>query len=190
MHAHEVLDFWFGSPRADASVAIDPRWFGKDPAFDAQIRDRFGGLIDDACAGRLVAWADAPDSALASLIVLDQFTRNAARDTPKAFAGDDRALALARRIVSAGWDLGYGAVQRWFCYLPFEHSEVLADQDESLRLFGALRDDPVAGGAYEWAVRHHEVIRRFGRFPHRNAILGRVSTDAERAFLAQPGSRF
>jgi len=81
-------------------------------------------------------------------------------------------------------------VQRWFCYLPFEHSEVLADQDESLRLFGALRDDPVAGGAYEWAVRHHEVIRRFGRFPHRNAILGRVSTDAERTFLAQPGSRF
>ena len=190
MHAHEVLDFWFGAPRADASVAIDPRWFGKDPAFDAQIRDRFGGLIDDACAGRLVAWADAPDSALASLIVLDQFTRNATRDTPKAFAGDDRALALARRIVSAGWDLGYGAVQRWFCYLPFEHSESLADQQRSVGLFGTLAGDPEAGGGLDWAIRHRDVIERFGRFPHRNAILGRASTAEEVAFLAQPGSSF
>ncbi|HQN14500.1 MAG TPA: DUF924 family protein [Quisquiliibacterium sp.] len=190
MRAAEVLDFWFGSPRADASVALDPRWFGKDAAFDAEIRSRFGTLIADACAGRLDGWSDAPETALACVIVLDQFTRNAGRDTPQAFAGDARALALARHIVASGWDLGYGAVQRWFCYLPFEHSESLTDQDESVRLFGLLRDDPVAAGAYEWAVRHREVIVRFGRFPHRNAILGRASTADESEFLKQPGSRF
>ncbi len=190
MRAAEVLEFWFGSPRADASVALDPRWFGKDAAFDAEIRSRFGTLIADACAGRLDGWSDAPETALACVIVLDQFTRNAGRDTPQAFAGDARALALARHIVASGWDLGYGAVQRWFCYLPFEHSESLADQDTSVRLFGLLRDDPVAGGAYEWAVRHRDVIQRFGRFPHRNAILGRASTADEAEFLTQPGSRF
>ncbi len=188
MRPADVLEFWFGTADVRAQIASDPRWFGKDPAFDAQVRERFGALIEDACAGRLAA--EVPEQALACLIVLDQFTRNVWRDTARAFEGDALALALARRIVDAGWDRGFGAVQRWFCYLPFEHSESLADQDEALRLFEGLRDDPVAGGAYEWAVRHRDVIRRFGRFPHRNGILGRASTDDELEFLRQPGSRF
>jgi uncharacterized protein (DUF924 family) len=106
------------------------------------------------------------------------------------FAGDAKALATARRIVAEAWDRDYDSLRRWFCYLPFEHSESLDDQRESLRLFGQLRDDPLAGGAWPWAVRHHEVIERFGRYPHRNAILGRPSTAEEEAFLREPGSRF
>ena len=186
----EVLEFWFGP--SDAPDAGKPRkaWFTKDEAFDAQVRARFGALIASAMRGELDHWLDAPDSALAYLILLDQFTRNAFRGTASSFAGDARALAAARRIVERGWDLAMTPAHRWFSYLPFEHSERIEDQRESLRLFGLLRDDPVAGGAYEWAVRHFEVIERFGRYPHRNAILGRPSTPAELEFLAQPGSSF
>ena len=191
MHAHEVLDFWFGAPRADASVAIDPRWFGKDPAFDAQIRDRFGGLIDDACAGRLVAWADAPDSALASLIVLDQFTRNAFRGTARAFAGDAMALQTARAVVASGADRSLTGVQRQFAYLPFEHAEDLSHQRTAVQLYQQLAaDEPARADLVVWAQKHLDIVARFGRFPHRNAALGRASTAEEAAFLLTPGSGF
>ena len=186
----EVLAFWFGEPDSPGFGGEHARWFAKDEAFDAAIRERFGSTIGAALAGRLQAWLDAPHCALAFVIVLDQFTRNAFRGTPSAFSGDARALAAARLIVERGWDAALLPVQRWFCYLPFEHSEAIADQHESLRLFGALRGDPVAGRAYEWALRHHEVIARFGRFPHRNEILGRASSAQEIEFLKQPGSRF
>lgn len=181
----QVLGFWFGEHQETRR-----EWFVKDARFDREIAERFGPLLESALAGACEDWIVAPRPALAYVVLLDQFTRNAFRDTPRAFAGDASALAAARLIVASGWDRELAPLQRWFCYLPFEHSEDVRDQRESLRLFGALREDPQAGGAWEWAQRHHDVIVRFGRFPHRNAILGRESTAAELAFLGQPGSRF
>jgi uncharacterized protein (DUF924 family) len=184
----EVLEFWFGPP--DQLPAARPEWFRKDAAFDALIDERFGALVDRALEGGIEGWLASPSASLARILVLDQFTRNRHRDTPRAFAGDALALAGARALVASGWHLGFGPLQRMFCYLPFEHSESLADQEESLRLFGPLRDEPLLPTVYDYAVRHHDIIRQFGRFPHRNEILGRVSSAAEREFLAQPGSRF
>lgn len=186
----EVLEFWFGSPGSPEALQARREWFAKDAAFDAEIRRRFGATIEAALAGALETWTQAPPSALALIIVLDQFTRNAFRDTPRAFSGDPAALALARSVVDRGWHEQLAPLQRAFVYLPFEHSEDIVDQCESLRLFGLLRDDPQAGGMLEWAIKHYDVVERFGRFPHRNAILGRESTPQELAFLAQPGSRF
>jgi uncharacterized protein (DUF924 family) len=184
--AAEVLRFWFG----DAPGVARPEWFRKDDAFDAAIAGRFGALIDTALAGDLDGWADDPRSGLALVIVLDQFPRNVFRGTPRAFAGDARALAVAEGLVSRGEDSRLLAVERWFLYLPFEHSEALAVQKRSVELFARLRDDTGEAGPLEWAWRHYDVVVRFGRFPHRNAILGRESTPAEREFLAQPGSSF
>jgi uncharacterized protein (DUF924 family) len=132
-----------------------------------------------------------PLTALAQVIVLDQFTRNTRRGAAGMFAGDACALATARALVAAGDDLRMAGVQRQFVYLPFEHSEALADQLECLRLFAQLgRDEPALAGLLEWAQKHHDVVARFGRFPHRNAALGRASTPEEAEFLKQPGSGF
>ncbi len=188
--ASEVLRFWFAGSDGSETGLVRRQWFAKDDAFDASIAEPFDALVADAIAGRCDAWGHDRRCAPALVIVLDQFTRNVHRDTPRMFAGDARALAVARRIVARGWDNDYDPLLRWFCYMPFEHSESLDDQNESLRLFGALRDDPLAGGAWRWAARHHEIIERFGRFPHRNAILGRPSTPEELEFLKQPGSSF
>lgn len=190
MGPRQVLDFWFGD--ADR---VDTRWFNGGDAFDRDIRDRFGDTIDDALAGRLDAWADDVDGALALIVVLDQFTRNAFRGTPRAFAGDILALALARRLVDAGHDLALPPLRRWFAYMPLEHAEDLARQHESVNRFEALLADAGVHGealaaALDYARRHRDVIARFGRFPHRNEILGRASTPQEAAFLQQPGSRF
>lgn len=190
MSPDDILDFWFGAHGGDEFGKARPCWFRKDAAFDALVGERFGATIAAALGGRLDAWRASPMAALARVIVLDQFTRNAFRDRPEAFSGDALALDGAREIIARRWDGQYVSVQRWFCYLPFEHSENIDDQRESLRLFGQLRDDPQTGGTLEWAQRHHDVIARFGRFPHRNAILGRASTPEEIAFLAQPGSSF
>jgi len=181
-----ILDFWFGPPPHAARDA----WFRKDPAFDATIRDRYGAAIDKALAGAYGDWCVSAQGALARVLLLDQFTRNVHRDTAKAFAGDARALATAQDAIARGFDVALSAHERRFLYMPFEHGESLADQERSVALFEALAretglDDPV-----DWAVRHADVIRRFGRFPHRNAILGRPSTDEELAYLAQPGSGF
>ncbi len=186
----DVLGFWFGEPARRMLGRPREAWFRKDGAFDDAIRTRFGALVDEALAGGLAGWADDDDGALALLLVCDQFPRNLFRGEARAFALDDRALALARRLVAEGRDLRLRPVERAFVYLPFEHSEALADQREAVRLFGSLRGDPDAGGYVDWAVRHLEVIERFGRFPHRNDALGRASTAQELAFLAQPGSRF
>lgn len=186
----EVLEFWFGADLGAGSGPPPKEWFAAVPDFDAKIVSRFGALLELALAGECESWPNAPLPTLAYILVLDQFTRNAFRGTPHAFAGDARALAAARMAVETGWDEQLSPLQRWFCYLPFEHSESLPDQEESLRLFGALREDPQAGGAWPWAVSHHKVIERFGRFPHRNEILGRESTAEELAFLDEPGSRF
>lgn len=186
--AAEVLDFWFG---ADETARAE--WFRKDAAFDALIHERFGALVGQALAGGLADWDRAADTALARVLLLDQFTRNIFRGTPRAFAGDAQALALATQLVSSGRDKNLDPWQRWFAYLPFEHAESLLEQERSVALFAALAREaqlPAFDSALDYAVRHREVIVRFGRFPHRNAVLGRASTAEESAFLAQPGSSF
>jgi uncharacterized protein (DUF924 family) len=189
--AAEVLHFWFGPPDDPAQGQPRAEWFRKDAAFDAAIAQRFGTLINEALAGQLARWAAQPLSALAQVIVLDQFTRNAFRDTPRAFAGDALALAAAQAMVASGQDRSLSGVQRQFTYLPFEHAEDLAMQREALRLFGALaQEDPARADLLTWAQKHHDIVARFGRFPHRNAILGRASTAEEIAFLQTPGSGF
>jgi uncharacterized protein (DUF924 family) len=189
--AKAVLDFWFGPDTEPGHAPSREQWFRKDATFDATIAQRFGALIGQALGGGLDHWADEPASALARVIVLDQFTRNAFRDTARAFAGDASALAAARRMVRDGADRRLLPVQRMFVYLPFEHAEDLAMQQEALHLFGQLAaDDPAHADLLPWAQKHHDVIARFGRFPHRNAALGRTSTDEEARFLAEPGSRF
>jgi uncharacterized protein (DUF924 family) len=185
-----VLDFWFGAPGTPAHGQRRAEWFRKSDAFDAGVRARFLALYESAAAGGLSAWVSAPRSLLALIVVLDQFPRNMFRDQPRAFATDAQALAAAQRMVADGWDRQLSPLERSFVYLPFEHAEDLAMQARALELFGALADEPVVGDVLEWARKHHAVIVRFGRFPHRNAILGRASTPEELAFLAQPGSSF
>ena len=189
--AAEVLDFWFGKPGEAHHLQTRPEWFRKDEAFDALIAQRFGTLIDAGLRSELAPWAAQPLSARAQIVVLDQFTRNTRRGTAGVFAGDAQALATARALVAAGDDLRLAGVQRQFVYLPFEHSETLADQTECLRLFEQLgRDEPALAGLLEWAQKHYDIVARFGRFPHRNAALGRNSTAEEIEFLKQPGSGF
>lgn len=188
-----VLDFWFGA--ADDPQSGRPRreWFVKDPNFDARVRERFGPLVEAALQGGLAHWAAAPAGALALLLLLDQFPRNIHRGTPRAFAGDAQALRLAREVVDRAWDRELRPVQRWFVYLPFEHAEDLAAQQRSVELFTTLAREAPGDGveeALDYALRHREVIERFGRFPHRNAILGRASTPGEVEYLSQPGAGF
>ncbi len=167
------------------------QWFVKDAAFDASIRERFGALIERAIAGEFAHWASTPSSALAQIVVLDQFTRNVFRGSARGFAGDARALAAAQALVASGEDRTLTGVQRQFVYLPFEHAEDLSMQREALRLFAQLEHDvPTLAGLLQWAQRHHDIVERFGRFPHRNAALGRASTAEELVFLQQPGSGF
>jgi uncharacterized protein (DUF924 family) len=189
MDPRTVLDFWFGTDGSPETGTVRELWFTKSEATDAQIRERFGATIDAALRGDLDHWALSADGTLALILVLDQFTRNVFRDTPRSFAGDAAALGYARRLVYSGADRLFGTLQRWFIYMPFEHSEDRVDQYESLRLFAALADDG-EGAPLDWARKHFDVIRRFGRFPHRNAILGRTSTAEETEFLSRPGSRF
>jgi uncharacterized protein (DUF924 family) len=189
--AQRVLDFWFGVPGSAEYGRNRPEWFRKDPAFDALIAQRFGTTIDAALAGALHGWADDTTGTLALIVVLDQFTRNSFRATPRAFAGDALAQALAQRLVAAGGDAQLPPFQRAFAYLPFEHAEDLVLQQESVRRFEALAaEDPEQDQGLDYARRHHAVIARFGRFPHRNAVLGRVDTAEETAFLRELGSRF
>lgn len=186
MNAEAVLDFWFGPPPLGSRA----EWFRKDPAFDDTIRQRFGPLVDRALEAGL-AWGPAPADRLAEIVVLDQFPRNLFRGQARAFAGDARARALALALVDDGGHLALHPLQRWFAYLPLEHAEDLALQDRCVALIGALAAaDPAHASALDYAERHRDVIRRFGRFPHRNAALGRPSTADEVAYLATPGSGF
>jgi uncharacterized protein (DUF924 family) len=175
--AAEVLQFWFEDHPKD--------WFAKNPGFDAAVRSRFIDLHAAAAIGRLAHWADAARSCLALVIVLDQFPRNMFRGEARAFATDAPARAAARVILQRGWDKAMNQPERLFAYLPFEHSESLADQDRSVELMQDFDAEQL-----RYAVRHREIIERFGRFPHRNGILGRESTAAEIEFLKLPGSGF
>lgn len=181
-----VLDFWFGAPGSVSYGKSRAEWFKKSDDFDALIRRRFLATYEAAAVGQLVHWHDSPLTLLALIIVLDQFPRNLFRDSPRAFATDAMALQAARSMVAAGWDRRLNVVERQFCYLPFEHAEDLGAQQTCLQLFGALGNADLL----LWAQRHYDIIARFGRFPHRNAVLGRASTAQELAFLQQPGSRF
>ena len=173
----DILRFWFDEHPQD--------WFVKNPAFDAQVRARFLELHRAAAAGQFAHWADASSSCLALIIVLDQFPRNMFRGEARAFATDSLARAAARSILERGWDKQMTQPEQLFAYLPFEHSESLADQDLACEL---MKDFDVEQLRY--AIRHREIIERFGRFPHRNGLLGRENTAAEIEFLKQPGSGF
>jgi uncharacterized protein (DUF924 family) len=188
--ARAVLDFWFGRS-SDPAYALRRRaWFRADVAFDRAVGERCGTLHDEAAAGQLDGWPATPLGNLARLILLDQVPRNLFRGTPRAYATDTVARALARATLDAGLARALTPVQRWFVYLPFEHSEALADQRRALDLFEALTDGPDHASTLISVRRHLEIIERFGRFPHRNAILGRASTPEETAFLREPNSSF
>lgn len=227
--AATVLEFWFGPVLTTGPAQVRDAWFRKDEAFDKQIRSQFGGLLDTA--GRTLLWggeeSDDPRLDLARILVCDQFSRNAWRDSARAFSLDSQALVYAGALQAQRRHLRLSPLERWFAYMPFEHAEDRALQAMSVSLFERLHSDavaaagaprpvaagagspaiagsladPVAGSAsgsvagsiavaLDYARRHREVIERFGRFPHRNALLGREDSDEERAFLAQPGSRF
>ncbi|MEK6246436.1 MAG: DUF924 family protein [Pseudomonadota bacterium] len=177
MGAEEVLKFWFERDRK--------AWFEKNPAFDGEIRQRFLPLYELGAAGKLEAWKQTPAGCLALIVLLDQFPRNMFLNSARAFAADPLALDAARHAVAMGYDLGMSDDERAFTYLPFEHSESLADQNRGCALMNPLGEE-----VYRYALRHKEIIQRFGRFPHRNAALGRASTPEELEFLKQPGSAF
>ena len=175
--AEAVLEFWF---RGDLERK---EWFSKEPSFDDEIRARFLALYEEGARGAFTVWRNSPRSCLALIVLLDQFPRNMFRGSARAFATDALALDAARHAVASGYDRALSKTERTFIYLPFEHSENLADQERALELFAGHPNS-------EWAHKHWEIIKRFGRFPHRNGILGRQSTPAEIEFLRQPGSSF
>ncbi|PCI38952.1 MAG: hypothetical protein COB46_10000 [Rhodospirillaceae bacterium] len=177
----EVNEFWFGNGQE-----FRPQWFQKDEAFDQEIEDRFSEALTAAGNAELNAMTDTPEGALALLLMLDQFTRNTRRGQASMYDNDALALKIANEAVHKGFDLKVSPLQRSFFYLPYEHSENLADQDTSIEKFTALGNE----SGLTWAVQHYDIIKRFGRFPHRNKQLGRTSTAAEKTFLTEDGSSF
>lgn len=193
-----VLEFWLGAPvPTDASALTrQPLWFTKSDALDQEIRSRFGDWVRDARAGRLDGWAETAHGRLALVVLLDQFSRNAWRGQPESFAGDAQALALALAAQDNGHWEAVAPLARFFLALPLEHAEDPALQARSVALFQQLvaqatpETQPVLAGALDYAEQHQDVVARFGRFPHRNAVLGRASTEQEKTYLAQPGAGF
>ena len=185
--AQRVRDFWFGAVGSETHGKSRPEWFKKDDAFDDSIRDGFLSDVEAALVGDLDALGldNAPDC-LSLLILLGQFPRNLFRVAAKSFAGDERALAFAAAAIDKGFDTETPKFQRFFFYLPFEHSEDLADQQRCVELVRAQDYEDLL----KWAMAHHDIIARFGRFPHRNDVLGRESTAEEIEFLTQPNSSF
>lgn len=177
--ASQVLAFWFGE-------LTPAQWFQKSDTLDAEVERRFAQVLEAARRGELWQWRATPQGRLAEVIVLDQFSRNIHRDTPAAFAADAQALALAQEAVAQGDDAGLGTNERAFLYMPYMHSESLLVHDEALRLF----DQPGLENNLHFEHRHRDILLQFGRYPHRNAILGRESSVAETNFLQQPGSSF
>jgi len=193
-----LLDWWFGAPAPASEVAAarGGLWFGRRDGQDAEARERFGVQVEQALAGGLGDWAQSAEGWLALILLLDQLPRMIHRATPRAFAGDRLAQALVREGQARGWDTALPAICRVFVYLVLEHAEDPVSQDRAVRCFAALREAvadaerELFNGYLDYAERHQRVIARFGRFPHRNAILGRASTVEELAFLEEPGSRF
>jgi uncharacterized protein (DUF924 family) len=173
--AAEVVSFWLAQ--------TEKIWFSADPAFDAEVLSRFAELVEQAKSGAFDHWAEGAEGALALVILLDQMTRNIYRDSPEMFAADGKALAVAKGAIERGFDETLSTLKRRWLYMPFMHSEDLADQERGIELF-AQSD---ISESLAFAVEHADIIRRFGRFPHRNAILGRQTTPEEAAFLAGGG---
>lgn len=187
----DVLHFWFGAPGTAICGTFREAWFKKDPAFDDEIRRHFLATTEAAARGEFDRWLADREGALALVVLLDQFPRNLYRGSAKAFAADPKAREVAATAIERGFDMQCLSCERMFFYLPFEHSELLADQDRSVELFKRLaEDDPSRAGIVPYALRHQEIIQRFGRFPHRNEALGRESTAEEIAFLKEPMSSF
>ncbi len=190
----DVLEFWIGSgPDPFAKAA---RWWKKDAAFDAEVSERFGRALEACGRSELDAWRDAPRSCAAYIILIDQFSRNIHRNLREAFALDDRAHAACVSGLERGLDTSLGPVERLFFYMPLVHTEELGAQDRAIVLLATLVEETIGDARKTMvdsivaAVRHRKIIRRFGRFPHRNALLGRTSTEEEIAFLKEPGSSF
>ena len=179
MDTQDIIQFWFHE-------LSDKQRFAKDSALDSQIRERFGSTLHAAVLGELFGWRLTPQGRLAEIVVLDQFSRNIYRDSREAFAQDPQALALAQELVASDQDQNLCAEQRSFAYMPYMHSESLLVHEEAVRLFA----QPGMEASLAFEMRHKAIIERFGRYPHRNAALGRTSTAAEQAFLAEPGSSF
>lgn len=198
MTPEAILNFWFGAASDDATVAKEKSalWWSKSAESDEEIRQRFDSLVTQAAAGELSDWQMTPSGRLALILLTDQFPRNIHRDSPRAFAQDSKALAWCLNGIKRDFDLKLRPIERVFFYLPLEHAESLEHQEQSVRQFSALLDEVGADQKtffaeyLDFAVRHRDIIARFGRFPHRNKILGRESTPDEIAFLAEPGSSF
>lgn len=193
-----IREYWFGALE-DAAVTARERarlWWSKNPESDDEIRRRFESWVIKAGSGELDNWASNPQDRLALILLTDQFPRSIYRDLAKAFAFDSKALSLALTGIDAGFDAALRPLEKVFFYLPLEHSESLADQKRSVSLFQKLVDDaspdqkPTFAEYLDFAARHRDIISRFGRFPHRNKALGRISTSEELSFLQQPGSEF
>jgi uncharacterized protein (DUF924 family) len=183
----EVLDYWFGRQGEPGYGEFREAWFRKDPEFDQRVRDRFEALYERAATGELDDWKEEAHSCLALVILLDQFPRNMFRGDPRSYAADRKAQETAEYAVDRAFDRELPEFQRMFLYMPFMHSEDLEHQRRSVELFGRLGGE---GDPSYYAVRHMEIIERFGRFPHRNDVLGRRTTPEEAEFLTQPGSTF
>jgi uncharacterized protein (DUF924 family) len=190
-----ILTFWFGDSTADAKEHA-ARWWKKDPAFDQEIRATFEADLLRAARGELDGWLDDPESSVAFVVLLDQFSRNMYRDTAEAFAQDDRALSATLRGMERGFDARLLPLWRYFFYMPLMHAEDRAVQRRSVETFEKLAQEKDTGfdgmlrGGADYARRHREIVERFGRFPHRNWVLERTTTGDEAAFLVTPGSSF
>lgn len=197
MRAKTVLDFWFGDNSGDIPVEQQKKWFVSDQEFDALIKKQFTMTLLAGSRGELDEWELTPTGRLAFVILLDQFPRNIFRSTANAFLYDEKALSLARDGIEFKHDIALTIFQRVFLYMPYQHSESLKVQQQSIELFAALAaqaksqaEKSFTKSCYQFALQHHELIQRFGRFPHRNSVLGRQSTADEKAYLTGGGARF
>jgi len=186
----DILKFWFGTPEDESWGKNREVWWRKDPDFDGEVRRRFLVTHEAAARGDLESWTGSAAGSLALLILLDQFPRNMFRDDPRTYATDAKALAVAKVALEKGFEGSLTEIQRWFLYMPFQHSELVDDQLRSLALYDGLSGAGDNPRTKESAQRHHEIVARFGRFPHRNAVLGRSPTEEEVAFLKEPNSSF
>lgn len=187
---NNIIDFWFGLPGSESDGKSRKVWFAKDPAFDKEIKTRFFAIYQQAASGQLAGWKASVRGCLALVLLLDQFPRNMFRGDRQCFVADLLALEVAQHAIAQGFDQQLPPVQRQFFYFPLEHSENLEHQNQAVELFSTIKDDPETASSFPYALRHQEIIQRFGRFPHRNRILGRETTSEEAEFLQQPGSSF
>lgn len=196
--ARTITAFWLGPAleSSDAALARKDWWYRGGPVVDEEIRQRFGAQVEQACNGGLTEWESSPQGAFAMVLLLDQFTRNLFRGTPDAWRGDSRAYRIVNGAIEAGFDRRLHPVERIWLYHPFHHSELLEDQDRGLAILGALRDEaepawtPYVDQSIKGWTRHRDIVAKFGRFPHRNAILGRDSTREELAYIDGGGENF